>query len=815
MRLTDSRAVLAPALAMVILMLPAGASAADESKERPRTTFGAESVGGVVTPFVFLGDLRDLPVVPPWRPGDPIREIPRHTRPRPIDDTYAVPYERGFARDPLIDRQAAEPLALEGANEEFFTAILNFDGQGFSGFQPPDTVGDVGLVYYVQLINFGNGHTTFTIHDKSNGNVVAGPIALDSLGSGQCANGFGDPIVLYDRAADRWVLTEFSLFGNRMCVYVSRTSDPISGGWCNYDLTAPGFPDYPKYAVWPDAYYVGSSDITGPIDDPAAYALDRDNMIRCAPTRPAQRFTAPVLRGFIMQGLTPSDLDGANRPPVGAPAIFVRHNDDERHEPNTNDPTQDFLELFEFSVDWDTPENSSFTGPFSIGIAEIDSELCGFSFSCFDQPGGGPDLEPLEEIVMWRSQYRNFGSYETLVGNLTTDVDGTDHGGVRWYELRKSGGGWTLFQEGTYAPDTADRFMGSIAMDVDGNIALGYNVVDETPPGVFPGLRYVGRLKTDTLGTMPQGEVSLIEGSAKNSSNSYGDYSSINVDPTDDCTFWFTGEYNESGAWSTRIGSFRFDTCDTCKPTPVVNAGPDREICLGDSASIGTPALPDHRYLWSPGGEITAQIVVSPDQTTTYTVDASTLCATSSDSATVFVDPGGVAGLVEDFEGHASNWTTTGQWHQADASQCASPAPSPPGAMYYGRSGTCSYDTGNKRNEGTLTSPLINGIDSDSTLTFAYWREVEGTSGHDDMTEAQILSDGGATVTTVFYLDSNVPSAASWMRSDEIPLGAFAGELIRVRFKFDTVDHIQNDFTGWLIDDVVVTGTSQCRAATH
>ena len=542
----------AASLVLAVVSLT-GALAADEPSDRPPTKVGAETVGEVVTPFIFEGDLRDLPLAPAWKPGDPIKEIPRRGRPIP-QDPFAPPYERPVDRDPLLAVQEAAPKPLE--TDGGISTILNFNGQGFTGVNPPDTVGDVGPDHYIQMINAGAG-ARFTIHNKNNGSVIAGPITLDNLGSGNCASGFGDPIVLYDRDADRWMLSEFAGSGNRMCVYVSLTSDPVSGGWCNYDFTATNFPDYPKYAVWPDAYYVSTNE-----NLPAAYAFDRENMLNCAPARPRQRFTAPPLSGFGFQATLPADVDGAALPPAGAPGIFIRHNDTERHGPG-GFPTTDLLQLFEFDVDWNNPNNSTFTGPFNIEIADISSDLCGFfTFSCFDQPTGGSDLDPLREINMWRSQYRNFGTHETLVGNLGTEVSGNDHGGVRWYELRKTGANWFLFQEGTYAPDAADRWMGSAAMDIDGNVAVGYNIVDETGPGIFPGLRFIGRLESDPPGTMPHGEFSLIEGSARNSSNRYGDYSSLNVDPADDCTFWFTGEHNQAGSWSTRIGSFRFDTCE-------------------------------------------------------------------------------------------------------------------------------------------------------------------------------------------------------------------------------------------------------------
>jgi hypothetical protein len=512
---------------------------------------GAQS-SAPIKPDKIDVDLRDLPLAKEWEPGDPIKEIPRrttHTRSAPDRATKG-------AEDPLLQRQ----LEAEGKVELdplFEDPILNFPGQGFTGVTPPDTVGDVGPNHYVQAINHGSG-TSVTVYSKT-GSVVAGPFILDTLGSGgPCASGFGDPVVLYDPLADRWLLSEFSGGGANLCVYISQTKNPVSGGWFRYVFQTPNFPDYPKYAVWPDAYYVSTNE-----SNPAAYALDRNRMLQGL-SATSQRFTAPDLSGFGFQSLTPADVDGP--PPLtGARGIFMRHRDDERHNPpGTPD---DFVEIFEFHVDWTNPANSTFTGPKNIAITDFSSEMCGFTaFSCFPQPGTNTKLDPLREVIMFRLQYRNYGTHESLAGNFVTDADGEEdgdpleRGGVRWFELRKTSGNarWRLFQEGTYSPDRVDRWMGGSAMDGDGNFAVGFNAVNQF---VFPGLRYAGRLASDPLGTLPQGEATIVNGTASNSSNRYGDYSALSVDPADDCTFWFTGEYNTSGAWSTRIASFKFDSC--------------------------------------------------------------------------------------------------------------------------------------------------------------------------------------------------------------------------------------------------------------
>lgn len=248
-----------------------------------------------------------------------------------------------------------------------------------------------------------------------------------------------------------------------------------------------------------------------------------------------------------------------------------------------------------------------------------------------------------------------------------------------------------------------------------------------------------------------------------------------------------------------------------CQPNPIADAGPDQTICLGDSTTVGTPAQTGHSYSWSPGGQTTAQISVSPSSDTTYTVTATTTCGSAQDSVTVFVDSGSGGGLDDDFEGSVAGWTASGLWHLATNSGCAAPQNgynSPVNAFYYGQDSSCDYDTGSA-NSGTLTSPPISGITSSSTLSFAYLREVESFSGSFDQTEVEVLHSGGTD--TVFALDSSDPSSAVWTSSGSISLAAYAGDTIQVRFTFDTGDNVDNDQIGWFIDDVEVTAESACQ----
>ncbi len=635
-----------------VILLPVGNSPAAESlrasagAQTDSTTQSGIFVGEPVEPELTIA-LRDAPLA---GPGDPL--LDREINPRINFTGGADPnFRQEFGVDPLLAAQLEAPTAAMP-----ITVLHNFAGQGYTSVTPPDTVGEVGMNEYIQMINHTSG-SSVTIYNKDTGAVIAGPIILSSLGTGgNCATGLGDPIVLYDELADRWMLSEFSSSGNQLCVYISTTPDP-TGTYYRYAFTATSFPDYPKYAVWPDAYYVTSNE-----SSPTIYALDRTNMIIGGTARPYVRFTAPDLSAFGFQTLTPADFDGNTAPPAGSPGIIMRHRDTEAHGP-AGSPTTDLLEIWAFHVDWNVPANSTFTQLPNIVTSEFTSELNGYTaFSCFPQQGSGTELDPLREVIMWRLQYRNFGTYETLVGNFVTDVnDYNDHGGIRWFELRKTGAGaWSLYQEGTYAPDIHSRWMGGSAMDGSGNIAVGYNVSSTT---MYPSLRYIGRLRTDPLGTMPYDEMALIAGSAANGSNRYGDYSAMSVDPEDDCTFWFTGEYNAGSSWSTRIGAFKFNSCTgglgpdfvlevtpasqaICAPDPAVySLDIDSFLGFADPVTLtayGVPAETTHAFSPNPATPpVAASLAITTTSLTpagSYNIDIVGTTTTRTHTTTVTLD---------------------------------------------------------------------------------------------------------------------------------------------------------------------------------
>ncbi len=466
----------------------------------------------------------------------------------------------GFMEGRSPQQTAVESGRTDGAVQEgngtgtFNVPLVNFEGIGNrQGVYPSDPNIDVGPNHVIEMVN-----SSFAIYGKS-GNTLFGPADNSMLWDGfvgaWTGTNDGDPIVLYDHLADRWVVSQFSLptFPNGPfyeLVAVSQTSDPL-GAWHRYAFEFADMPDYPKLGVWPDGYYMSLNMFTSgslTFAGPAAVALERDAMLNGLPAAMVV-FVQPTSQSHFL----PADLDGA-APPAGAPNYFGSVEDDAFFG------GADRFEVFEFDVDWTTPGNSTFTGPTVIPVAAFDMNMCGFSRNCIPQSGTAVRLDAISQLLMHRLQYRNFGTHQTLVTNHTVDGDATDHAGVRWYELRNTGSGWGLNQQGTYAPDASHRFMGSAAMDGDGSIALAYSV---SSGSMFPSIRYTGRRDGDPAGTMTLAEQTIIAGTGAQTgtANRWGDYSMLAVDPNDEMTFWYINQYigfTGGTTWKTRIASFQF-----------------------------------------------------------------------------------------------------------------------------------------------------------------------------------------------------------------------------------------------------------------
>lgn len=461
---------------------------------------------------------------------------------------------------------------------------LNIDGIGdLSGITPPDPVGDVGKNHYIQMVNAAGG-SWFQIWDKQ-GNSVYGPALTSTIWSQVGLGSIGDPIVQYDHAAQRWLMMEMQDFGvNQLLMAISNTSDPTDG-WKAYVFSTLGFPDYPKLYVWNNAYFVTANEIVNG-NTCAGFALERDAILNGAPSFQVHRFQMPNYLGIQYQPATGVDWEMGAAPPPGTPGYIMRVYDDAWNG------GVDQLQMWEVRPNWSDPDLSTLTGPIQLFPAPFETKVCYSGlFDCIDQPQPANNrITALENIIMYRAPYQNFGDHESIVLNHVADVSGiVGPGGdaqVRWYELRRTGNSpWSIYQQGTYGADkTTNRFTGTLSMDALGNVALGYTVTSET--NVFPGLRLTGRRSGDPLGEMTISEYVLKEGEALHNDQRWGDYSNMAVDPEDGRTFWYTGEYQPgSGNWATRIGNFQIER-DTYDVTPIALMEPKPSNMLGSSEYV-------------------------------------------------------------------------------------------------------------------------------------------------------------------------------------------------------------------------------------
>ena len=535
-------AISVAALAASTLAAVSSASGAPERQEQQKPKVSK------VAAFDRSKPLRDQQVIAPRKTG---------TSPA---ERGAVPRDTGFAGDAAVQ---TTPAAGDAP-----TLIQSFEGvPNIQQVSPPDPDGDVGPNHYVEMVNL-----SFAIYNKF-GTKLFGPADLGTLWQGfaipHCSDSSGDPIVLHDQLADRWILTQFTALGPNYwnCIAVSQTSDPL-GAYFRYAVpTGLNFPDYPKYGVWPDGLYISTREFD-PDDNFAgngAYVVNKDQLYAGNPNAAVVSFLNPPGNTPYLQGdgLLPTDLDGNRLPPAGSPNYFVGSMDNG----GPYGAPADALNVFEFHVDWTTPAASTFTFTGSLPVAPFDSIFpCRTAIStraCIPQPGSKNLIDVLSyrQRPIWRLAYRNFGTHQAMVTNQSVEAQ-PKLAGTRWYELRNTGSGWSVHQQSTYSPaDKVHRWMGSIAMDENGNMALGYSVSSQQ---VFPGVRFTGRLATAPLGTM-QAEATMIAGTGSQLvSNRWGDYTSMNVDPVDDCTFWYVNQYyrtSSNNGWQTRIGSFAFPGC--------------------------------------------------------------------------------------------------------------------------------------------------------------------------------------------------------------------------------------------------------------
>ncbi len=521
-----------------------------------------------VTPAVFEGSLLDLAPAQRWQPGMPLRSYPRIGAEQNLREQGSG---RGYGADPLLARQAQQRQVTRTLG----TTEVNVDGLPFGGGFPDDINGDVGRDFFIQSSN-GPAGSAVRIFNKSTGARVGTDIDMKSIAAAvpganpDCATqGGGDPVIVYDDLAGRWLFTQFTAEPiNTLCVYVSRTSDPIAGGFYIYAFKAPVFPDYPKYGVWPNAYYAGTNENgTG---FASVYAFQRSAMLAGTAAVIIRNTSRTTGRNGGFELLQPVDVDGSRGPAADAPGMFVQQIDDEKYPPAV--ANRDSLRIITFLPNFSNTAQSVLTDSL-ISAAEFDSVVTvnaptGNNFGVIPQPGTTMTLDPLIDQVMNRAGYRNFGTHESIVGAFAINTNGGPAGiiGTRWFELRRTpagSGGWSLFQQGTVGgpADGIHRWNAGINMDAGGNIGLAYAVSNST---VSPGLRYTGRMPSDAPGLMAPESVLVAGTESQTAADRWGDYASMSSDPVTGCQFWFTAGYmapppdNMAGS---RVGAFRVENC--------------------------------------------------------------------------------------------------------------------------------------------------------------------------------------------------------------------------------------------------------------
>ena len=589
-----------------LLALVGFAAPTEPPLQSPQTANSAGNFLPIATTSAFNGvspALRDLPVV------TPIYAAPIIINPvRPIHPPIQPPLL------PVYDsvQQASAPVLAMPAPLQTFEGMNQADGCG--NCIPPDPTGVVGPNHFAEMVN-----SSFAIYSKT-GTKLVGPTHINALWQnlpGPCKDdNDGDPIVVYDHLADRWVLSQFAVNGGSgpfdECIAVSTSSDP-TGTYYVYDfhLSNTIFNDYPKLGVWPDGYYMTMNEFDSTTGNTfigaGAYAFERDKML-IGQSAQMLFFDESKVNGSF-GGMLPSYLDGPP-PPPGTPNFFAEV-DSIVNSPGLG---ADAMRIWKFHVDWSNPASSTFglagQPDFVLPVASWNPSQCVESQgTCVPQMGSSTQLDVVGDRIMFRLAYRNFGDHDSLLINHSVLADARV--GVRWYEVRGLSTSTptstpSIYQQGTFAPtDTFYRWMGSIAMDVSGNIAVGYSI---SSAASFPSINYAGRLAGDPLGVLTQGETQMFAGLGPENVQFFippvgrwGDYTTLSVDPTDGCTFWYVNEYfpdqtipDPSAPWHTRIGSFKFSQCvaSAPSPTPTATATSTATATATATATIGSSSTP-------------------------------------------------------------------------------------------------------------------------------------------------------------------------------------------------------------------------------
>ncbi|MBP6389391.1 MAG: T9SS type A sorting domain-containing protein [Flavobacteriales bacterium] len=487
----------------------------------------------------------------------------KHREPQQFPFTVADGPEYGNDPSTIQDRMGEE----RGTGTR-----ANWVGQTASGFRPYDPSGAVGPNHYVQMIN----STTFKVYNKATGTVLLTG-TLGNLWSPATANN-GDPVVMYDKAADRWFLSQFGSSSDRkIYIAVSTTNDP-TGSYYTYTYVSPQFPDYLKFGVWQDGYYMTSNQSTQKV-----FCFERTAMLAGTPgARSIYVNYSPPKSGFFVP-LAGDAADGT-LPPAGTPCPIFSYSDN-----GWGTGYFDRVNIYQMAVNWvpATP-TASITLAANVSTAAFDASY-NASWNDVSQPGTTQKLDGIGGVCMYRAQWKTWSGHNSVVLNWAVRISSTQRS-IKWCELRQSQatGVWSMYQEGIYAPDANTRWMGAAAMDNNGSIGITYLKSNST--SIYPGLYYTGRRTCDPLGTLPVTEVLGVAGTGSQTGvNRVGDYAQTTLDP-DGVTFWSTGEYmggsTGSSAARTRIISYQIPTCGLAAGVAIAITGGSNPSCAGSAITF-------------------------------------------------------------------------------------------------------------------------------------------------------------------------------------------------------------------------------------
>ena len=685
-----------------ILLLTSSISVAQENRGKVVHPTEIKTPAG----FAITPSLKDKPVVTDFLLADKEFIFNNH-RDRKINPDITPP---DFSRMPDDPGKQTTPGTIASR-----ATIQDFAGQN-SGSYPPDCNGTVNAGYYFQVVN-----TTYAIFDKSSGAILAGPSNLNtifdnSLPGTDCNN--GDPIVLWDEQANKWFYAEFSVCNpnDYMLIAVSQTPDP-TGAWWSWSFDVDDMPDYMKFGIWQDGYYMATN--TGSGND--VYVFERSKMITGDPNPQMIGFDNPdrpsTFDGFHC--ILPFDNDGAWAP-AGSPGQFITIADDGQSNP------ADALYIYELNADWTTPSNSTFSRTQVLNVNPFSGNF-NSSWENIPQPGVSQKLDGLSTILMYRAQYRNFGGDERLV-IAHTIAESSSEAALRWYELQRTGAGnWSIRQQSTYNPDNVSRWNMSIAMNGNKEIGIGYSVGNSS---VFPGIRYAGQsvaANAAANNTLDVAETVIWDGAhSQDGIERWGDYSNISVDPSDDHTFWYTNEYMGSSTHGTRIVSFQLSAANS---PPVADFSADNTNPTTSQTVTFTDTSSNSPTSWSWS--------FSPN-TVTYVNGTS---STSQNPQVVF-----------DSEGlYTVTLTATNAYGSDDEVK----------TDYINVSNSCSYceSTGTMVYNTSTTRVIFNTLDN-ATAKPAGYNDYTAmstdlmVSGTYDLT-VQVNTDGNYTVRTTVWIDWN------------------------------------------------------------